>query len=122
MGISVRWFDQTNLYYEFVGKWTWEELYTAAAEGMRMAARSRHIGCVVIDMRQSQYVPVLTAEHLARVAGFSGGEYAPSSMIFLGAGHFVRLMFNIFQRIHPQAAQRFRFAETLDDLRLMLAV
>jgi hypothetical protein len=118
MGINVRWLDsrESDLYYEVVGKWTWDDLYRAVGEGIRLSAPSEPFTHVIIDVRRSQYVPLLTADHLSKVATLTDVSCASSGMVLVGAGHFVRLMFDIFRRIHPVSAARFRFVDTLDDL------
>jgi hypothetical protein len=118
MSIDVRWFgsNQNCLYYEIVGKWTWDDLYRAIAEGIRLSAAKEQPLYIIADMRRSQYVPMLTAEHLSKVATLSSDQNVGGGLILLGAGHFVRLMFDIFRRIHPLAAERYRFADTLEEL------
>lgn len=122
MSIDVRWFDteRSSLYYEFVGKWTWEELYGAIAEGERMGDGTTQKLHVIVDVRRSQYVPMLTAEHLSKVALITTESPALHGMVMVGAGHFVRLMFDIFKRIHPVAAERYRFVDTVDDLKALI--
>ena len=119
MGITVRWFDESNstLWYEFVGKWTWDDLYSAISEGIRLSAGVIESVNSIIDMRRSQYVPMLSADHLSKVATLSLMSCSEAGVLMVGAGHFVQLMFDIFRRIHPLAAERYRFVETLDDAR-----
>lgn len=122
MAIQVRWFDdtRTSVYYEFVSKWTWDELYSAVSEGIRLYGGSDRPAVLIVDMQRSQYVPMLTADHLSKVATLSTLTCARNGLLLVGAGHFVRLMFDIFRRIHPVAAERYQFVDSLDDARRQL--
>ncbi|NWF70546.1 MAG: hypothetical protein HXY40_15770 [Chloroflexi bacterium] len=53
MGVQVYWEDneQTLLRYDFVGKWTWSDLYNALALGLKMEMLVTNRVDVLIDMR-----------------------------------------------------------------------
>jgi hypothetical protein len=59
MPITVEWHDSTPhvLHYRFINEWTWEEYYTALAQGRTMEREARHYVCTINDMRQTQHVP-----------------------------------------------------------------
>lgn len=59
MPVTVGWHDSSHkiLQYRFIGEWTWEEYYTALAQGRMMERNASHFVCTINDMRHTTHVP-----------------------------------------------------------------
>ncbi|NJR12579.1 hypothetical protein HC776_01455 [bacterium] len=78
------------MHYRFVGEWTWEEYYTALAQGRTMEKAAAHSVCTLNDMRQTEYLPAdfieqarsvsLTRPASTAIAVYISGDYHFSSI------------------------------------------
>ena len=70
MSVTVKWYDSTHriLQYNFIGDWTWDEYYSALAEGRTMEKTAGHEVCTLNDMRQTTHIPDDFIEHARQVS------------------------------------------------------
>ena len=116
MTIITSWMDseKTIARYEFVGRWTWEEMTVAIKEMYAMLDSVPHGVDIIIDLSRSPSEPprgmlahLRTGTMEARVNWNSG--------VFVGVSPFVRVLINTFRRVEPGLAKRYAVANTVDE-------
>jgi hypothetical protein len=124
VSVEVRWFDEnrTALVYDFQGEWTWSEMFVAIDEAVKLLDSVQHHVNIVVDLRGSYCVPPVAPQALARIA------YAPTMqhpntniLIVIGLSGFLQTLYEIFRRLYPHAAQRYREARTQEELLALLS-
>lgn len=123
MTITTRWYDDEKraVYCLFEGKWTWDELFKAFAETDELAESVDYPVKVVIDVHRTQHVPVLSPTAMSKLASLTNNRTEKvAGMVFTGARGFVKAMYDVFSRIYPKAAEKYQFADTVDELEAII--
>lgn len=118
MAINVKWADesQSAIVYELKGKWTWDELFIAIDEAVQLLDSINHSVNIIIDVSESQYTPPLSVANLRRVANAPTMSHPNTQLLILvGANQFIKIMFQVFSRLFPHAASRYRMMKTLEE-------
>ena len=116
MTIITGWLDseKTIARYEFVGRWTWEEMTVAIKEMYAMLDSVPHAVDIIIDLSQSPSEPPRgMLAHLR--TGTMEARANWNSGIFVGVSPFVRVLINTFRRVEPGLAKRYAVANTIDE-------
>lgn len=115
MGIQVDWFDaeQKNIVrYEFIGSWTWDELYNAVNQVNTLMASVDHTVYVIVDFRQGRGVPGGALTHMRsstmRAADNWGGG------VFLGINTFLQALVGTFIKVYPRLGERYQTADSIE--------
>lgn len=116
MTIITSWVDseKTIARYDFVGRWTWEEMMVAIKEMYVMLDSVPHMVDIIIDLSQSPSEPPRgMLAHLR--TGTMEARANWNSGIFVGVSPFVRVLINTFRRVEPGLAKRYAVANTVDE-------
>ncbi|MBZ0281837.1 MAG: hypothetical protein K8L97_13945 [Anaerolineae bacterium] len=116
MSVQADWFDpeQKNIIrYEFVGSWTWDDLYAAMNQVNTLMASVDHTVYIIIDFRQGRGVPGGALTHMRsstmRAADNWGGG------VFLGINTFLQALVSTFIKVYPRLGDRYHTAKTLEE-------
>lgn len=120
MPIRVYWedTDQTIVRYDFEGRWTWDELYTAYYQAIAMENSVIQRVDIILDMRSSAFIP---ANALLHMKNFS--EKQPPNVglsIFVTTNAFVTSLYSTAIRFYAKIAFYFRLVKTLDQAHTMI--
>ena len=115
MAVTVEWFnaEQTIIRYEFVGRWSWEELHDAIEQVQTMIGGVGHRVDIVIDLTQNRGIP---SGALAQMRGGTMRANDNWGMgVFIGTGTFIKALLHTFTRVYPKMGERYATADTLED-------
>lgn len=124
MSVKVYWFNenQTALVYDFQGEWTWNETFLAIDEAVTLLDSVQHRVNIVVDLRGSRRVPPVAPQALARIANAPTMSHPNTNiLIVIGLSGFLQTLYEIFRRLYPYAAQRYREARTQEELLALLS-
>ncbi len=116
MGIIVGWDDdnQSIIWMEFVGKWSWYDFSCANREAASMMRSVGHRVDIVADFRQAGSTPVNNDNQALRDA-VELMSHNHGMTVFLGVDRFTELMISIMQSYIPRMKTKIQMANTLDD-------
>jgi hypothetical protein len=122
MSVQVRWDNEqkTVIFYEFDGKWTWDEFYPAFEQARTMLAEVAHIVdfICVFERVGGYFMPLNLLFHIRKIYT----NAPPNIGVTLLVGHFSELgvIYNMIKRVYPLIAERYVIASTLDEARMVL--
>jgi len=119
--IRVYWedADQTIVRYDFEGKWTWDELYTAYYEAIAMETSVTQRVDIILDMRKSGAIPTNALLHMKNFS-----EKQPPNVglsIFVTTNAFVTALYGTAIKFYAKIAFYFRLVKTLEQAHAMIA-
>src|SRR5690606_34184496 len=114
MPILVRWDDEekTRIYYEFVGKWTWDEFNTVYEGVYEMLDTVSHKVDAIVDLRYSNLLPQSTLTEMRRLT-FQQHENGGIT-VFITENELAHALFTILTGVLRQAKKIFRIAHTIE--------
>jgi hypothetical protein len=120
MSITVSWdnSEHTIIQCVYQGAWTWTEFYAAVEEVNKLETSVNHKVYILLDFHSS-HMPGGVPSQFKRISQIQHPNAGP--MIIIGHNLFVRTMFDIFTRIQPQAAERYRFVSHRDEAYTLIA-
>ena len=121
MPIHVYWEDanQTIVRYDFEGRWTWDELYTAYYQAIAMENSVTQRVDIILDMRTSAFIPANALLHMKNLS-----EKQPPNVglsVFVTTNAFVTSLYNTAIKFYAKIAFYFRLVKTLDQAHTMIA-
>jgi hypothetical protein len=121
MPIQVQWDneDKTILRYQYEGAWTWDDLYTALAQGYEWIDTVDHTVDIIIDLRQSSIIPSSALTHARNLDKHRHPRIGLT--IAVGANRFIQLLADTFKRLVPSVASQYTLLATLDEARALIA-
>lgn len=122
MSITVNWSDEqkSELIYHIQGKWTWDELFAAIDEATHLLDTINHRVNLIIDVSESLFMPPLSVANLRRVANAPTMSHPNTGLLILvGANQFIKIMFQVFSRLFPHAASRYRLIDTIENAKAL---
>lgn len=120
MPIRVYWEDekQALVRYDFEGRWTWDELYTAYYQAIAMENSVSHRVDIILDMRKSGFIP---ANALLHMKNFSDKQPPNVGLsIFVTPNAFVSALYSTAIRFYAKIGFYFRLVKTLDQAYTMI--
>lgn len=124
MPVEVKWYDaeEKSLIYLFQGRWTWEECYAALDKAALFLDKIDYPVYLIVDFRPTHFIPSANFEALNRIARADAPNHANTrGLIVIGLKRGITIVFNVFQRIFPKAAARYRVAKDEAELQTMLS-
>jgi len=123
MGVIVRWYDDQKkiIYYEFTGKWTWEEFEPTYDETLRLMDSVDYKTDFILNMLNTDHIPAGAIQRVKRAAEVNHPNMGLA--IYVGLHPMMRPLGKIFLKLYPKAAQYypFDFANTIEEAEAMLA-
>lgn len=124
MPITVCWDDaeRSVLRFDYVGRWTWEELYSAVTEANGLMDTVDHPVTHLIDLTQNGGVPSNLINHVQQLASLTHRNFEMT--IIIGADRFIHMLGDLCFRLAGSRVDRSRYhwAESLDQARFMVQV
>ena len=123
MGVSWIWEndEQTIVRFTFVDPWTWEDFLTANAEAGDIVANLNHVVDAIFDFRAGGNLP-LGAISVFGTAGQKSLETPTEGLtVVIGMNSFMRTMYNVIVRIHPELKSIVRIASDDDEALAIIA-
>jgi hypothetical protein len=112
MPVHVRWYDAENhiLYYNFQGDWTWDEYFTALAEGRALMRSVDHNVCLLNDMRQATHIPSGFMSKAQTVVGSRPDN--TGRVVFIATQTFYLNLLDTVRRVLPAFGANYFYEET----------
>ena len=108
--------------YEFVGKWTWDELYAAFHASWDEVVQLNHIIDLISDVTQSNNIPPSAMTHVRSLT-----QHRPENtglMIIVGANTYMTVAMQTFRKLFEGTLKRdmdLLFAKSLDEAHAIIA-
>ena len=124
MPVSFTWGDPEKRIarYEFVGKWTWEELYTVFHASWNEVVQLDHIVDSISDMTQTNSIPPSAMTHVRSLA--QNRPQNTGLMILVGANTYLTMAMQTFRKLYEGTLKRdldMVFAKSLDEAHAIIA-
>lgn len=122
MPISVGWYEEEekNIQYEVTNVWTWQDLSDAIDEAMILLDSVDYKVNLIIDCTNTGYVPQVSMTQFSKVANAPTVNHPNTDkLIMVGANKYIQVLFNVFKKIFPLAAERYELypdRATLDNI------
>lgn len=115
MPVSVSWYDdaKTIVWYDFQGKWTWDELYPEFERALEMERSVGHRVDVILDFRDTHSVGANALAHLKRIADRQPDNIGLS--VFVTQNQFMKKLYDIGTSFYKPIGHYFRVVPTVDD-------
>lgn len=124
MSVSAQWDNEekTVIRYDMQGRWTWDEFYLAYEEAktmLRSVPHTVHFITQPLDSLSNGYMPTSALTHIINI--YRKALPNSGATVTIGNSNFARAMVSILGRVAPNAANKFLFAKSLEEARLLLA-
>lgn len=113
--------EHTIVRYDFVGKWTWEELYETMHNSWDKVMQLPYVVDSISDFSQVHNVPPSAMTHLRSLS--QNRPENTGMMVFVGANSYLTVMFQTFSKLFQTTLRRemnIQAAKTLDEARALL--
>lgn len=121
MPVEVTWDDDahTRIYYQFSGKWTWDEAWQAMSKASRLSADEDHTVHALIDLSGNTWFPpgAITQFRASRKMRPPNRGY----LIIISKNTLIRTIENIIRLIFPDAMSDYHTAQSYEDALQRLA-
>jgi hypothetical protein len=119
VAIVVVWDDveRTVIRQNFIGRWTWDELYLSLQEVNSMLMESDHPVFLMIDMHQSKLLPAGAMAHTRTL------DHWPSRLVRIvafGVSPLIEALFGIVTRIRPTVKEQISIVRTEADAHILI--
>lgn len=124
MPVELQWFDEQekNLVYVFSNRWTWDETYAAIDKAVSALDKVNYRVFLILDFRQPNHIPPATFDALNRIARAEPPIHPNTrGLVIVGLKRHITMVFNVFQKIFPKAAERYQIANNDAELEAILA-
>ena len=122
MSVTVRWYndDKKIIYYEFTGKWTWEEFEPAYDETIRMMDSVDHKIDFILWLN-TDYIAPGAIQRIKRAADYKHPNMGLA--VYVGLHPMIVPLGKIFLKLYPKSAQYYPvdFARTIAEAEAILA-
>ncbi len=122
MPVNVLWDDEntkTIIRCDYVGKWTWDDVFVAMEEVNRLIANAPHPVSIIHNLIDSVGIP---GRAITQARKFT--EMLPQNWdlsVVVGSGLFAELLVNVFGKLYRKLGQHYRTAPNLDKARALIA-
>jgi hypothetical protein len=105
MSVELSWLDSDErvMVVQFVGDWTWDDVYRAANQGAEWTQSKPHTVYHIIDFTRSNPPPnqgfSLVRNLLSSLPANAGASY------FVGTDRFIEVLIHTYTKAYPEHAQ-----------------
>jgi hypothetical protein len=120
VGILAVWDneDKTVIRHIYQGRWDWSDFYKAMQDANSMMDSAHCKVGIIVDMQKSAMVP---SGAISRIGGIRTKTHRNAGMTALvGANMFIRLLYDMFQKVYPGMDANFVMVPTLEEAREVL--
>jgi hypothetical protein len=121
MPVSIVWDDaaQTTIRWDYVGKWTWDDVEGAYHETRALMESVAHPVCLIHDLTRSSGLPggVLTQAYHYTMRLPENWDIS----VVVVSGMFLEALLSTFTKLYNKLGERYRGAPTLDEARALIA-
>ena len=104
------------------GQWSWEDVSAAVNQAVTLLDSVDHKVHLLIDVRESDAAPAFDPAGLHRAANAPTMDHRNTNLVILiGPGPFVRILYEIFQRVYRQIAQRYQIVTSMEEAEALMA-
>jgi hypothetical protein len=124
MAIALDWDDEsrTTFLQQFVGSWTWQELYDVWEQTDQIMADVPYEVDFILDFTEGSILPEYFFSNL-RVMGNLNAATRVGVRVVVGSSSMLERFWEVFQRAYPKAASTFniQMAGSLEEARAQIA-
>ncbi len=119
MPVEIMWDteEQLAIRIDQSGTWTWDEVYVAHDEALRMMAEVNRKVLLIYDVTHSVTVPDSALTHFKALARKMSDHVSATALV--GGNAFMGQLFNMFNRLAGDWAKHHHFLATLDEARAL---
>ena len=124
MPITVHWYDESQraILYHVSGQWSWEDVSAAIDQAMTLLNSVNHKVHLLVDVRESDAVPLLNPAGLHRAAHAPTMDHPNTDLVILiGPGPLVAILYEIFQRVYRRIARRYQIVASMEEAEALMA-
>jgi hypothetical protein len=114
MSVRIEWYDPENtiIYYEFTGHWTWEEFEAAYQQSLAMMKGVSDKVDFIVNMSHTDYVPPGALYHFKKIV--EADHPMRGTTIWVGVNALMGAISDTFSSTFPSLAETypFEFART----------
>lgn len=120
MPVTVAWHcaNRPVLYYRFMDEWTWDEYFTALAQGRRMERSAGGLICTLNDLRETRHLPedfIERARHISLTRPPTTGI-----SVYISDDYHFRSIYEVIARLYPDTEVLYPLARTEDDALMLI--
>ena len=121
MAVKVYWEndEKTIIRYDFEGHWTWDDLYPEYDRAIKMEKSVDHCVDVILDMRESQSIPLSAITHVRSIAGKQPDNVGLS--VLVTTNRAILTLYNVGMKIDKNIAKYFAAASTIEEAYALIA-
>lgn len=121
MPITVRWDNdsQTVVYYEFNGKWTWEEYHNAIHSAYELVEKLPYVVNMILDFRHANVMPSNALSIFGRSMKTPPRDF--DLAVLVTKSGFIEAIYNVFRRVNGKMAEKLVMVKTVEEARALLA-
>jgi hypothetical protein len=121
MNITVSWDNKqkTVIRYDFEGRWTWEEFYSASSQAFAMTCTVKHRVDTISNFKHGSVLPPNALIQFRQVM-----LNAPKNRginVIVAHNSFVATLVKIFSNLNKRLGERLAVVDSLDEARMLLA-
>jgi len=115
MPIRVGWGDreQTYIYVQFIGSWSWDDYYAAHESWNILAERVSHKVATLVNFTDSRSVPQGALTHFRR--SFSVENHKRGEFIVVGADTMLYTFGHMLKQMHPELNDLLHAMKTVEE-------
>jgi hypothetical protein len=119
--VNISWGNEAKTYtvFEFEGKWTWSEYFTARSQGIKMVMSVPQIVNLIVDYRNSAFFP----ENMLSNFG-SSLQKVPKDFdlaVIVTRSSFVIAIVNMISRLSFKSNVKFKVVKTMEEAHALMA-
>jgi hypothetical protein len=121
MTITVDWDnpEKTTLYYQYTGKWTWDEYKEVTARAHALASTVDYPVDVIADFSGATLLPENALGKFK--ASWQTSPMKVGTIAIITSSVLVERLASIFQRVNSNFADKFRIVKSLDEAHAYIA-
>jgi hypothetical protein len=115
VSIQIRWFDDEKriLLYEFVGVWTWEDLYAVLKQATEMSLSVNHPVDAIVDLTRNGSTPMGALLNLRQITSWETVTW--NTAVLIGANVITRGVVATFRGLYPRSGARVHTANSFPE-------
>ena len=123
MSVTIQWDNEekTILRYDMSGFWTWDEFFPAFEQGKQMISEVEHeVSFIVnpLDNQSRNHIPTSVLTHIRSINRNVPPNAGPT--VSVSVSNFARALIRTLSYLAPQIAERYFFADSLEQARILL--
>jgi hypothetical protein len=117
MPVRVSWDDekQSVVRMEFTGKWSWDEMYKATEESVKLRKSKSYQCALIMDMMDGMHIPSGALTHMRNAMSMSSEDREVT--VVVTDKQFVKTLATMFMKLYKKLGDKLVVVESLPEAR-----